>query len=284
MAFTESSGERDFQVVASKLPQEEFANFKKVCDLENKTPSKKIRELINKEVDERFGNIYRSKYDKEKVKQFNLATLRDYTRSLMVEDICKVNLVERTDGRFTQIGLRPLMEEDMLLPDQEGVHFHPELPGLGSDVAVGERNFLIQQILANKDIEKIKLKKEELLDFQKENNFQESTILASLDFFMDFSRSLIKRIEYKEGKTILDFRHKLDFIPEEMMKGKIILIEKDSILWAKQKFYNQFSNKDEGLDILIQPKIGGKVDITVRSVNRIKDLDPEGIKILEVEG
>ena len=67
---------RDEQVVASKLPREEFVNFKKLCDLEEKTPSKKIRELICKEVDEKFGSLYKSVYDKEKIKQFQINTIR----------------------------------------------------------------------------------------------------------------------------------------------------------------------------------------------------------------
>jgi len=39
----------------TKLPRDEFANFKKLCDSENKTINKKIRELINQEVNREFG-------------------------------------------------------------------------------------------------------------------------------------------------------------------------------------------------------------------------------------
>ncbi len=47
--------EEDNKVVMSKLPRDEFANFKKLCDRENKTINKKIRELINKDINENFG-------------------------------------------------------------------------------------------------------------------------------------------------------------------------------------------------------------------------------------
>ena len=47
--------EEDNKVVMSKLPRDEFANFKKVCDREGKTINRKIRELINREVAEGFG-------------------------------------------------------------------------------------------------------------------------------------------------------------------------------------------------------------------------------------
>ncbi|MBU0958510.1 MAG: hypothetical protein KKB31_01065 [Nanoarchaeota archaeon] len=47
--------EEDNKVVMSKLPRDEFANFKKLCDGEGKTINKKLRELINHEVNSHFG-------------------------------------------------------------------------------------------------------------------------------------------------------------------------------------------------------------------------------------
>ena len=114
-------------------------------------------------------------------------------------------------------------------------------------------------------------------------DFNESAILICNDFFVSIAQLLMKRIEYKDHKTLLDSRHSLFFVPGEAIRHKIIIIEKEAILWTKQKFHNQFTNKEEGLDIAIEPMIGGKVDIVARSVNRIKSLDPERIKILEVQ-
>jgi len=269
------------KIVSSKLPRNEFANFRELCDIENKTFSKKIRELINQEVNERFGGMYKSVYDKKKIKQFQVSAINDYNSSQRVGEIAKVNLVERTDGKFTQIGLRPLIEEDIFLPEGNVV---PELPSIGMHVAVGERDFLIQNILKNKDIQKVIIKKGEVKEFAKfAYEFNEATILISLDFFVGLSQELMHRIEYKDSKTILDSNYNLIFVPGGMMKNKIIIIDKEAILWTKQKFYNEFTGKDESLDISIEPRIGGKVDIIVRSVNRIKSLYPEMIKILEVE-
>lgn len=280
MTNIDSAEERDEQVVASKLPRIEFANFKKLCDLEEKTPSKKIRELINKEVDEKFGSLYKSIYDKEKIKQFQTSTIRDYNNSLIVEEVCNVNFVDRTDGKFTQIGLRPIIEEDIFLP--EGNVF-PELPSLGRHIAVGERDFLINSILENEGIQRVKINKNEIEKFPSEVDFNESSIFISNDFFVNIAKLLMKRIEYKDHKTLLDSHHSLFFVPGEAMRNKVIIIEKDAILWTKQKFHNQFTNKEGGLDISVEPMIGGKVDIVARSVNRIKSLYPEGIKIIEVE-
>mgnify|MGYP001610672696 CR=1 FL=1 len=47
--------EEDNKVVMSKLPRHEFAHFKKICDDEKKTINKKLRELVNKEINENFG-------------------------------------------------------------------------------------------------------------------------------------------------------------------------------------------------------------------------------------
>lgn len=277
MDFNDSV-ERDEQVVASKLPRIEFVNFKKLCDLEEKTPSKKIRELINKEVDGKFGNLYKSVYDGEKIKQFHLNTLEDYNDSLLIEQICNVNLVDRTDGKFTQIGLRPLIDEDIFLPVG---NVFPKLPSLGRYIAVGERDFLINSILEIKDVKRTSINKSEMENFPIQ--FDESVILISNDFFVTLAQLLMRRIEYKDKKILLDRRHKLFFVPGEAMRNKIIVIEKDSVLWTKQGFHNQFTGKEEGLDISIEPRIGGKVDIIARSVNRIKYLDPESIVVLEVK-
>src|SRR3989344_2535850 len=90
-------------------------------------------------------------YDKNKVKLFHEYTLEDYNKSLIIEDIVKVNLVEKTDGSFTQIGIRPLLEDDIIIIPS----FSEYLPGAGRMVANGEEDYLIKNILDKKEIEKI---------------------------------------------------------------------------------------------------------------------------------
>jgi hypothetical protein len=58
--------EEDNKVVMSKLPRDEFANFKKLCDRENKTINKKIRELVNQHISEHFGLSIELKGEKKK--------------------------------------------------------------------------------------------------------------------------------------------------------------------------------------------------------------------------
>ena len=47
--------EEDNKVVMSKLPRDEFVNFQKLCESEGKTINKKIRELINQEINKEYG-------------------------------------------------------------------------------------------------------------------------------------------------------------------------------------------------------------------------------------
>lgn len=218
-------------------------------------------------------------YNLDQVKKFNEYTIEDYNNSLKIEEMTKVNLIEESDTSFTQIGIRPLIPNDMFIYK----NWHPALPSIGMQVANGERDFLIKNILNNKEIDKIILKKSELLEFPKYvYEFRKATILISLDFFMEISQKLMHRIQYKNYKEILDCNYELNFIPGDIMKNKIIILDKEAILWEKQKFNNKFTNKDEKIDIRIAPR-GDKTDITIRSVNKIKHLDPELIKIIEVK-
>jgi len=54
------------KVVSSKLSRVEFANFMKICDRENKTPNKKIRELINQEIAKNFAKPLKTNGEKKK--------------------------------------------------------------------------------------------------------------------------------------------------------------------------------------------------------------------------
>jgi len=58
--------EDDSKIASVKLPRHEFANLKKLCDKENKTINKKIRELINQEVNENFGTPVKVNGNKKK--------------------------------------------------------------------------------------------------------------------------------------------------------------------------------------------------------------------------
>ena len=64
MVENEPVRKEDSKVVMSKLPRDEFANFKKICDKEDKTINRKLRELINQEINSKFGNSVNGKEKK----------------------------------------------------------------------------------------------------------------------------------------------------------------------------------------------------------------------------
>jgi hypothetical protein len=222
-------------------------------------------------------------YNKEKIKKFHEYTLEDYNRGLVIEYIAKVKLVEKTDGSFTQIGIRPVVDEDIFISPS----FHEELPGAGRMIAIGERDYLIKAILEKVDkneIEKIEFK-ENLKEFPKHvYGFDNTVVLLSTKFYVKFFTELMHKIDYEEKCPRLDRQYRIIAVPEKVLGNKIILIDKNAVWWEKQKFHNEFTNKDEKIDFKIVPaKEFGKVDITIRSLNKIKHLDIKKIKILEVE-
>lgn len=214
-------------------------------------------------------------YNQEKVEQFKKYATDEYNRSLAIEDIAVVTKTERTDGDFVQIGLRPLIEDEFLIVP----NFEPKLPGVGRMVAAGEMDFLINALVEDDKI-KVENFDEDIRDFPKHAfEFTEAVILFSTKFYVEIFTKLMPRIEYGAGHPTLDGRYKLISVPEKVLGSKIIIIGMDAIRWKKQLFEN-----GETLDINIRPATEfGKVDITVRSVNKLEFVDTERIKILEVE-
>ncbi len=217
-------------------------------------------------------------YNKEKVKRFNEYVLRDYGNSYEVNDIVNVRLVESADGTFTQIGLRHLIDDDLFTDPSMSEH----LPGVGMRIAVGEMDFLIQTILEDEDIEKVKFK-EDIVQFPKYVfGFREAVILLSTKFFVEVFTRLINRIDYEEKHPRLDHRYRIIPVSERILGKKIIIVDKNAIFWDKEVFENKATETKEKMDISIKPIPTGKADITIRSVNKIKYIDPQGIKILEI--
>ena len=218
-------------------------------------------------------------YNEEKIRKFHESTLNDYNGNLIVEDIAKVSTVKKTDGSFTQIGLRPVLDDDIVTSPSMSEY----LPGAGRLVAIGEMDFLIQTIWDNKKIGRIEFK-EDIKEFPKYVfDFNDAIILLSTKFYVETFTKLIHRIDYEERHPRLDHRYKIISVPEKILGNKIIIIDKNAILWEKELFDNNVTGRKEKIDISIKPNDIGKVDITIRSVNKIKNIDPELIKILEVE-
>lgn len=217
-------------------------------------------------------------YDKEKVRRFKMYTIEDYKNSLDIGELAQVKKVKRTDGTFIQIGVRPLLEDNFLiLPN-----FDPRLPGIGSEIAIGEIKFLIDELLNTNEIKREKLERDKIEDFPKYLDFNEAVIVISTKFYVDIFTRLMRRIDYQEGYPRLNWNYKIISIPEKIMGNKILIIDKRAILIEKQAFLDKDIGNEETIDININPVLPGKVEITIRSVNKIKYIETELIKIVEV--
>src|SRR3989344_4299574 len=195
-------------------------------------------------------------YDKSKIERIHKATIEEYNKSLKVEKICRVKVTSKTDGNFTQIGIRPLLD--------------------------GEMDFLIKTILDKNDVEKIEFK-EDIKDFPKYvYEFNDAVVLLSTKFYVEVFTRLMHRIDYEEKYPRLDKMYQIISVPEKVLGDYIIIIDKNAILWEKKQFDNEVTKNKELLDISIKPK-GEKVDITIRSLNKITYIEPELVKILQVK-
>jgi hypothetical protein len=219
----------------------------------------------------------KNRYKKKKLEHFIKKTIEDYKNSLFVDKICEVKNAEKTDGTFTQVGIRPILDEEMFILD----NFDSYLPGAGRMVAIGEKEFLIDSLIKNKNIEVLRIK-----DINKEVseniNFNKGFILLSTKFYVEFFTKLMQRIDYEEGYGRLDKEYQIFVVPERILENRIILLEEKSILWEKKVFTNELTGEIGNLDIIIEPKSMEKVALTIRSLNKIREVNSEGIKILEV--
>lgn len=219
-------------------------------------------------------------YNPEKIKKFHEYIIQDYETSLIVDRIVNVLSVEKTDGTFTQIGIRPLIDEDILIDPG----FSEYLPGAGRMVAVGEEEFLIKNILENKEIENIDLD-DDIKEFPKyAYEIENSLILLSTKFYTKFFTKLMSRIDYEQKTPRLDKQYKIISIPERILGNKIVILNKDSIRWKKQTFIDKETNKKTSISINHKSSEQfGKLDVTIRSVNKIESIDSNLIKIFEVK-
>ena len=114
-------------------------------------------------------------------------------------------------------------------------------------------------------------------------DFDVAIVLLSTKFYVEFFTELMDYIEYGGRHPIIYHRYPVISVPEKVLKNRIIIIEKGAIWLEKELFTDEFTGKKEKINVITRPSPGLNVDVLVRSVNKIKSLDPELIRILEVE-
>jgi hypothetical protein len=206
-------------------------------------------------------------YSEEKLERFHKCILDDYNTSLVIEKIANVGVVDKTDGDFTQIAIRPSLDEDIFTAP----NYAPELLGAGRVIAIGERNFLIKTLLSDTEIKTIKINKE---DFSPKRLSDElGTLKASIFVPTTIKSNMLKNriwlnhIDFRENAKF-NYFYDLFSVPDSVLDNKILIIDKEAIFWKKQGFENHISKKIEKLDISIGSSRHGKADVLIRSVNQ----------------
>ena len=223
------------------------------------------------------------KLDETKVKIFNEYILEEYARDLVVEDITDVNFTDKTDGTFTQVGIRPLIDLGTLTEP----NYDPRLTMAGRIVATGERDLLVHSILESEikriKLDKTKLSPEELQKYL--STYWHAKIIISVDIEAEIlkNKEWFYHIKFMGRKMKFNGLYDIIPVPTNIMTNTIIIIGDSAFLWTKQLFPNKITNKSEKLDIHISDTLNnGKLDITIRSVNKFEIMNPENIKIIDV--
>lgn len=222
------------------------------------------------------------KYDKNKVERFHKYILNEYYRDLFIENIVDVGTTDKTDGTFTQVGIRPLIDEGIFTQP----NYASELTMAGRIIAIGERDLLVKTLLKDKDLSTIKIKERDFTPSKL------SELLGSLNakilVSVDKKTSLLKdrdwmtHIDFVNGKMRFNFYYDVFPISSKVANSRIIILDELALIWIKQLFQNPITGKKEKLDLQIGTvKKNGKVDVLIRSVNKLHYFK-EYIKIIEI--
>lgn len=225
----------------------------------------------------------------EKMLQFATATLSEYNQDRIIDKIVSVWKVETANGSFHTFNFKIPMERGTLQKSDSEVYHSPEIFGLGHELAMAERDYLIKRILALG----IKIVAINLLDITidfleqhtKHYSGRVSVLLpAQLIPQLYDNRQSQYRFNYHGRITKLDNRVQLFFVPEAVIGKKIIILDGYSCIWSQLHDYSSITEKPEPLQILVGEKNRNEsINIYVKIQNKLTFRASDRIKIFEIE-
>ena len=223
------------------------------------------------------------KYDKNKVKMFHKYILNEYNRDLFIENIVDVETTDKTHGTFTQVGIRPLIDEGIFTQP----NYDSRLTGAGRIIALGERDLLVETLLKDQNIKIIKIKEKDFTPSKLSELLEsfDAKVLVSVDKKTSLlkDRDWMKHIDFINGKMRFNSDYDVFPISSKVANSRIIILDEYALVWIKQLFQNPITGKKEKLDIQRGTvKKDGKVDVLIRSVNKLQ-YNKEHIKIIEID-
>lgn len=211
----------------------------------------------------------------EQIPEFTSRAMKEYSESIKVDKFAKNIAIgenyERDD--FFQIGIRHLMDNDIFDPKSNVV---PYVFGLARSVTLGEVKYFVDNLLKTEDIDIIQHKEEEItpeLIFSLIGDWN-AAIITSVDIKFNIwlrKNKWYSYIRYPEvGKNAV-FSKNYPFskeypifpIPQKLIESidrKIIIYDRDQIIWKFVEFKNEILDKTDRLNVIINDAPNDKKD------------------------
>ena len=222
--------------------------------------------------------------NREKIKQFKKNVRGEYNPSLTIQRYINTEFVDKTDGNFTQIALRPLLEKNTFLPNSS---IYPSLIGLGREIALGEEGYFVSMI--RKDIKDEHIKKGSFdmhVLIEKINEVSSNgdvVILVPISFkyevmlkngWINYDNE-VNNFVFKIGNN----KCKVFGIQDSRIKDYIIILDKSFGIWKYKTFED-----NEKLELIIGTlEKDNKVDVIARSLIKFEIRNINKIKVIHLE-
>ena len=232
--------------------------------------------------------------DEKKKRNFISNMIEDYLKHIIIDKYLENRGKQERDvnlDKFVQIGIRPLLNKEIF---DSSTHYLPIVFGLAKSIAIKEKDYFIESILKDDDIEGRDIKKDDF-SFPKLNGFigdWRANLFLSIDLerewltskdwikYMKFEETLLLEIlsldRYKKSK-----RCKVFSVPNESIENKIIILDTIFNVWFYIEFHNEITDRDERLDIRILGEKDGKIEFILRTLNLFY-YDSKYIKIIDL--
>jgi hypothetical protein len=223
----------------------------------------------------------------EKLVNFNKFIITEFIDSIFLEKYVSIIDIEKGID-FTKVIINTDFPKNALTNEISGISYSTDLLGAGRVIAIGERDFLLNEIINNNSIEQFNIPISDFTpDYLQSNLDHKSIILISSNIKLGLlnKREWLRSIELKNKEVIFNCFHDFISLPEKILKNKIIIIDdKFAIKLLRKVFYNKYTKQKEKLNIVLETDSNkDNISISVYSELKIDYIDTNLIKIIIID-
>lgn len=219
----------------------------------------------------------------DSIKCFAAETRKDYRHADQINKLSIPRKEEKSDGTFKKIGVRPQMGLDFFDPDS---NVAPIIISLGANVATGEKNYFVKNLLQEYSEDNVNSVSIRNLDATSIINFigeighrERIVILSSVEFVYKtlFNRRIINHASWDNQKNC----YTLGGVPLYTLAKKfigikdyVIVLDKESVIWRyvpdeeDNKLHIEIYPKEDSYDIQVYTLVKQEVNLSrVRIIN-----------------